>query len=69
MKVKDLFDMMCSVDLIECDLFEVNECVALHTNSDEMTRDDDLHEEWKNAEIVGWGYYPNSDGLVISVEK
>ena len=69
MKVKDLFDMMCSADLIEFDLFEINECVALHTNSDEMTRDDDLHEEWKNAEIVGWGYYPNSDGLVISVEK
>ena len=52
MKVKDLFDMMCSADLIEFDLFEINECVALHTNSDEMARDDDLHEEWKNAEIV-----------------
>lgn len=69
MKVRDLFDMMCSADLINFDLFEVNECVALHTDSDEMTRDDDLHEEWKNAEIVGWGYYSNSDGLVISVEK
>ena len=45
------------------------ECVALHTNSDEITRDDGLHEEWKNAEIVGWGYYPNSDGLVFSVVK
>ena len=65
--VKKFFKQNESVYTVNCTLYEVNENVTLRTNSDEMTADDGLHKEWKNAEIVGWSF--DDDELVLSVEK
>ena len=67
MSVKEFFKKNEGAYTVNCILYEINENVELRTNSDEMTADDGLHEEWKNAEIVGWSF---DDGeLVLSVEK
>lgn len=50
------------------ELYEVNENIALHTTIDEMSRDDGLHEEWKNAEIDGW-FIDDEEHFILSVIK
>ena len=65
--VKEFFKKNEGIYTVNCTLYEVNEDVELRTNSEEMTADDGLHEEWKNAEVVGWRLY--NDEIVLSVEK
>ena len=65
--VKEFFKKNNGIFITNCTLYEINEEVELRTNSDEMSSDDELHEEWKNAEIVGWSFY--NDELVLTVEK
>lgn len=65
--VKEFFKKNEGTYTVNCTLYEVNEDVELRTNSEEMTADDGLHEEWKNAEVVGWRLY--NDEIVLSVEK
>ena len=67
MSVKEFFKKNESIYIVNCTLYEINENVELRTNSEEMTADDGLHEEWENAEIVGWSF--DDDELVLSVEK
>ena len=67
MSVKEFFKKNEGAHTVNCILYEINENVELRTNSDEMTSDDGLHEEWKNAEIVGWLF--DYGELVLSVEK
>ena len=65
--VKEFFKRNNGIYIVDCTLYEINEEVELRTNSDEMTADNGLHEEWKNAEIVGWSF--DNDELVLTVEK
>lgn len=57
-----------NMDNMYVELYEVNENTTLHTTIGEMSSDDGLHEEWKNAEIEGW--FTDDEGyLILSVIK
>lgn len=67
MTVRDFLRKNEGIYTANCTLYEINENVQLRTNSEEMTADDGLHEDWKNAEIVGWSF--DDDELMLTVEK
>ena len=55
-----------NIDNMDVELYEVNEDTTLCTTIGEMSSDDGLHEEWKNAEIEGW--FTDDEGyLILSV--
>lgn len=55
MTVKEFCEKASSnIDNMDVELYEVNENTTLCTTIGEMSRNDGLHEEWKNAEIEGW---------------
>ena len=55
MTVKEFCEKASSnIDNIDVELYEVNEDTTLCTTIGEMSRNDGLREEWKNAEIEGW---------------
>lgn len=52
MTVKEFCEKASSnIDNMDVELYEVNENTTLCTIIGEMSRNDGLHEEWKNAEI------------------
>lgn len=54
MTVKEFCEKASSnIDNMDVELYEVNENTTLCTTIGEMSRNDGLHEEWKNAEIEG----------------
>lgn len=54
MTVKAFFNMMDGINEVNVDLYEINENVQMETTSEIITRNDGLHEEWKNAEVQSW---------------
>ena len=54
MTVKAFFNMMDGINEVNVDLYEINENVQMETTSEIITRDDGLHEEWKNADVQSW---------------
>ena len=60
MTVKAFFNMMDGIDEVNVDLYEINENVQMETTSEIITRNDGLHEEWKNAEIQSWCIIDNN---------
>ena len=54
MTVKAFFNMMDEINEVNVDLYEINENVQMETTSEIITRNDELHEEWKNAEVQSW---------------
>ncbi len=67
MKVKDFIKLYEGYYIIKTELFEVNENVNWNTDTEELSRADGLHEEWKNAEVQGWQF--DEDVLYLSVIK
>ena len=69
MTVKEFCEKASSnIDNMDVELYEVNENTALCTTIGEMSRNDGLHEEWKNAEIEGWFIY-DEEHFILSVIK
>ena len=60
MTVKAFFNMMDRINEVNVDLYEINENVQMETTSEIITRNDDLHEEWKNAEVQSWCIMDNN---------
>ena len=54
MTVKAFFNMMDGINEVNVDLYEINENVQMETTSEIITRNDELHEEWKSAEVQSW---------------
>ena len=52
-----------NIDNMDVELYEVNEDTTLCTTIGEMSSDDGLHEEWKNAEIEGW--FTDDEGILF----
>lgn len=69
MTVKEFCEKVSfNIDNMDVELYEVNEDTTLCTTIGEMSSDDGLHEEWKNAEIEGW--FTDDEGyLILSVIK
>lgn len=69
MIVKEFCEKASSnIDNMDVELYEINENTALHTTIGEMSNDDGLHEEWKNAEIEGW-FIDDEEHLILSAIK
>ena len=68
MTVKAFFNMMDGINEINVDLYEINENVQMETTSEIITRNDGLHEEWKNAEIQSWCIMDNNY-ILLTVTK
>lgn len=68
MTVKEFCEKASSMDNMYVELYEVNENTDLYTTIGEMSRNDGLHEEWKNAEIEGW-FIDDEEHLILSVIK
>ena len=60
MTVKAFFNMMDGINEVNVDLYEINENVQMETTSEIITRNDGLHEEWKNAEVQSWCIMDNN---------
>ncbi len=54
MTVKEFVKLYAGIAHIDVELYEINENVQWNTDTDELSRDDDLHNEWKNAVIQSW---------------
>ena len=68
MTVKAFFNIMDGINEINVDLYEINENVQMETTSEIITRNDGLHEEWKNAEIQSWCIMDNNYILLIVIK-
>lgn len=69
MTVKEFCEKASSnMDDMVVELYEINEHIALHTTIGEMSRNDGLREEWKNAEIEGW-FIDDDEHFILSVIK
>ena len=68
MTVKAFFNMMDGINEINVDLYEINENVQMETTSEIITRNDGLHEEWKNAEIQSWCIMDNNYILLTVIK-
>lgn len=69
MTVKEFCEKASSnIDNMDVELYEVNENTTLCTTIGEMSRNDGLHEEWKNAEIEGW-FIDDGEHFILSVIK
>ena len=68
MTVKAFFSMMDGINEINVDLYEINENVQMETTSEIITRNDGLHEEWKNAEIQSWCIMDNNYILLTVIK-
>lgn len=52
--VKELFAKFVSSDNYIIELYEINKSIAAKLTTEEIQRDDKLHDDWKNAEVIGW---------------
>lgn len=69
MTVKEFCEKASSnIDNIDVELYEVNEDTTLCTTIGEMSRNDGLREEWKNAEVEGW-FIDDEEHFILSVIK
>ena len=68
MTVKAFFNMMDGINEVNVDLYEINENVQMETTSEIITRNDELHEEWKNAEVQSWCIMDNNY-ILLTVTK
>ena len=68
MTVKAFFNMMDGINEINVDLYEINDDVQMETTSEIITRNDGLHEEWKNAEIQSWCIMDNNYILLTVIK-
>lgn len=68
MTVKAFFNIMDGINEINVDLYEINENVQMETTSEIITRNDGLHEEWKNAEIQSWCIMDNNYILLTVIK-
>ena len=68
MTVKAFFNMMDGINEVNVDLYEINENVQMETTSEIITRNDGLHEEWKNAEIQSWCIMDNNYILLTVIK-
>ena len=68
MTVKAFFNMMDGINEVNVDLYEINENVQMETTSEIITRNDRLHEEWKNAEIQSWCIIDNNYILLTVIK-
>lgn len=69
MTVKEFCEKASSnMDNMDVGLYEINGNTALYTTIGEMSRNDGLHEEWKNAEIEGW-FIDDKEYFILSVIK
>lgn len=68
MTVKEFFNMMDGINEINVDLYEINENVQMETTSEIITRNDELHEEWKNAEVQSWCIMDNNYILLTVIK-
>ena len=59
---------LSNMDNMYVELYEINENTALHTTIGEMSRNNGLREEWKNAEIEGW-FIDDEEYFILSVIK
>lgn len=67
MTVKRFIQLYEGVNIVKVELFELNENVSWDTDTEILSRADELHEEWKNAEVQGWQF--DEDTLYLSVIK
>ena len=67
MTVRQFIQLYEGYDVIKTELYELNENISWDTDTEELTRADGLHEEWKNAEVQGWQF--DEDTLYLSVIK
>ena len=68
MTVKAFFNMMDGINEINVDLYEINEDVQMETTSEIITKNDGLHEKWKNAEIQSWCIMDNNYILLTVIK-
>lgn len=64
MTVKEFFEKFDSMKF-NVNLYEVNENVEIDITTDQIKRDDGLHEEWKNAEVHNWTVYNRQFNLNV----
>lgn len=54
MTVREFAKLYKGVLRINIELYEINEHIQWNADTDELSRDDELHDEWKNAVIQSW---------------
>ena len=67
MTVKQFIQLYEGFDVVKVELFEINENIEWDTDTEILSRADELHEECKNAEVQGWQF--DEDTLYLSIIK
>ena len=60
MTVKQFIQLYEGFDVVKVELFELNENIGWNTDTEILSRADELHEEWKNAEVQSWCIMDNN---------